>query len=382
VTVEAEPFLGRNMRPLGFGIDLSVMAGVTEVGRVALEQRPARPGVTAMAGQTLPFARRRVHALQRVRLLPLIMAVQADLGRCFGQHALIVAGMLCVTGPAVPFLDRLVLRRCGNVIMTGQAQPSIEGLKSYGGALDFMAVVAAAALQWFVDDFLEQSRPAGAVLRVTVDTNAFDRIVLVGRSELGAARVMTGGAQCIPFHLQQFWMILHVGIMTGHATVLEGGVDIGPGKRLAVMAIETDFFRRGDEKLGIIGVVRIMAGFAVTVAHRIVHRSFGRDFLERRVALQADHRHRLAHQDRGNQAMGEMTRLAVLFLDRRVNIPGLIAGDLVRMALRAGPADFRSAFLRGGPATRREGQNAQADEGEPPKGSHRSCFHHAPPSSF
>jgi hypothetical protein len=51
-------------------------------------------------------------------------------------------------------------------------------------------------------------------------------------------------------------------------------MNIGPGKESGIMAVETEFFRRSIKELGILGVVRCMAGFALTNLYRLVHRGF------------------------------------------------------------------------------------------------------------
>lgn len=191
MAVKTASFLGRKVRVLGVGKNLPVMTGEAEIRRVALEQGAARPRMAVVTGQALAFADGSMHAPHSLLFLPLLMTVQADLGRRLGQHAGMVAGMDGVTHLAVARLDRIVLRRGRDVVMTGLAEPAGNGLHGDGGALDLMAVVALAAFQRLVNHFLEQSRLGRTVLRVAVDAIGCDRVILMGGTEAGLVRRMT-----------------------------------------------------------------------------------------------------------------------------------------------------------------------------------------------
>jgi hypothetical protein len=131
------------------------------------------------------------------------MAVQADFGRSFRQHAGILAGMIGVAGLAVTLLDRLMLRRARDIVMTGQAESAFKGLEVNIGTLDLVTVVAVAASHRRMDNLPKKSRITGTVLRVAFDAPGCDRIPLVGRNELGAFRFMTGSTQVAACHVQQ-----------------------------------------------------------------------------------------------------------------------------------------------------------------------------------
>jgi len=102
------------------------MTGETKGGRIAIEQGPVRRLVTAMAGHAVAFTGRFMHTPNFRLLLSLFMAVQADFGRRFSQHADILAGMGVVARLAFTLLDRLMLRRVRDIVMTFQAEPTVK----------------------------------------------------------------------------------------------------------------------------------------------------------------------------------------------------------------------------------------------------------------
>lgn len=100
-----------------------------------------------------------------------------------------------MAGPAVTFLDRFVLCRSRDVVMTGKAEPFVNGLKADYVTLDLVAVVAVAASYRRVDHFPEQSGVGGTVLGVTIYATRCDRVVLMGSIEPGTPHLMTGSTE-------------------------------------------------------------------------------------------------------------------------------------------------------------------------------------------
>ena len=131
------------------------------------------------------------------------MTVEAEFGRLISQHAVKLTGMLIVTRLAVALLDRFMLRCVRNVLMTGQTEPLIKGLYFNRGAFNEVTVVAVAISYRRVDYLPEQSRIAGTMLCVAVDTPGYNRVTLMVRNELGAAEFMAGTTKLIAGFFQQ-----------------------------------------------------------------------------------------------------------------------------------------------------------------------------------
>ena len=92
------------------------------------------------------------------RLGSLVMAVQADLGRCFLQHSGILAGMRGMAGQAFTVLYRFVLRCARHIVMTGQAESAINGAHFNSGTLDLVTLITFAASYRRVGHLPEKSR--------------------------------------------------------------------------------------------------------------------------------------------------------------------------------------------------------------------------------
>ena len=120
----------------------------------------------------------------------------------------------------------------------------------------------------------------------------------------------------------------------------------------------------------------------MTDTYRFVNRNFVADVFEGSMARQANRRHRLAHQHRWDEPMGEMAGLTILLLDRVVDHTLFKCRDHLGMALGTGPPSFRFALHRGRSATGNEDQNSQTYETELPKGPSHCINHHTSPSSF
>jgi hypothetical protein len=294
VAIETAPFFGRRMGPAGLRIDLAIMTGVAEHGRVGFEQRLPGAGVSAMAGQTVSLGGRRMNAPGSL-VLAMLVAVQTDPGRRLGQHAGIVAGMDGMAGLAVAILDRLVLRRRRQIVVADKADAAFNGLQGYFIACNLVAVVAIATLHWRMNHLLEQSGLAGTVLGMAVDAVGADRVVLMGRTESGIIRHMAGGAQSIRRHAQQSPMIAHVRIVAGIAAITERGVYMAPGKRLPIVAGIAGLIGCNLEQIGERRVVRQMTVFAAALHHRLVHRFLFTNLFKAGVARQTQSRRLLPH---------------------------------------------------------------------------------------
>ena len=145
-----------------------------------------------MADQTLTFSHWLMNTADFCFLLTLIMTISADFGRVIIKQTGIFTGMLGVAGLAITFLDRFVLCRSRDIVMTGKAELVAERKKTDHVALDLVAVVAVTTSHRRVDHFPEQPGIGGAVLGMAIDTSARNRVVLVGRIEPGTAHCMTG----------------------------------------------------------------------------------------------------------------------------------------------------------------------------------------------
>ena len=109
MAVKTASLLGRRM---GFGsiaIFLTIMAGKAELRCLLFEQGRIFRSVPAVTGQAFALLGGCVSASCLLRHL--IVAVQADHCRGFGQHAGIITAMYCVTRLAITFLDRTMLGR-------------------------------------------------------------------------------------------------------------------------------------------------------------------------------------------------------------------------------------------------------------------------------
>jgi len=179
------------------------MTGKAKVGHLALEQGLAGCCVRVMAEHALTSGGGFMHTPDTCCLFPLVMALQADFGRRFSQHAGIIAGMLGVARLAFPRLDRLVLRCIRDVIMTGQAEPAVKGLHSNRGPFDLVTVVAIAVPHRRVDNLPEQTRSTGTVWCVAVDAPGCDRVALMSGSKPDAVQFVTGATQVAAGHAQQ-----------------------------------------------------------------------------------------------------------------------------------------------------------------------------------
>jgi len=262
MTIETKPFFGRTVRLQGIGIDLPVMARVTKDRRIVLQQSPIWRRMTIMAGQTLTFTGWLMHTLRRARPVTLIMTFPANFGRFIGQHSGILTGMHGMALLAVTLLDRHVLSRGRNLIVTGQAEPTFNSLHGNCGAIDLVTVITIATAHRGVDNFPEQSRITGTMLGVAVDASVFDRVALMGRNELGVFNRMTRGAEVVVRYVQQARLVTHMRVVTITAAILHRGVNFGPGKRLRIMAVKAELFRRNLKKLGILRIVRFVTSIA------------------------------------------------------------------------------------------------------------------------
>lgn len=112
-----------------------------------------------------------------------------------------------------------------------------------------MAAITIAAANRVMDHCFEQSLITGAMLRVTVDTFSCDRISFVRVAELGAVRLMTGGAKGIGRLIQQMRTVRHVRVVTDSTAIIQWSMDIRLGECLAVMTAETDLFRLGVQQV-------------------------------------------------------------------------------------------------------------------------------------
>lgn len=126
MAAETTSFFGWNMRLKRIGIGFPIVTGEAEGGRIALEQCPVWRRVAAMAAQTLTFANRFVYTLNTSHPLSLLMAVQTDFSWRISQHACILASMHIVTSLAVALLDRIMLRRVRDIVMTGQTESAFN----------------------------------------------------------------------------------------------------------------------------------------------------------------------------------------------------------------------------------------------------------------
>ena len=110
-----------------------------------------------MASQAFPFFDRLMSTANGRFFLPLVMAVQAQLGRLFSQHSGILAGMFAVTRLTIPLLDRFVLCDSRDLFMAGQAKPPRKRLQLDCGAINLVAIVAIATADRRVDHLSEQA---------------------------------------------------------------------------------------------------------------------------------------------------------------------------------------------------------------------------------
>lgn len=259
MTFTAKAFFGRPVRLARIGIGFPVMTGETEGRCLALEQSLAGRCMTTMAGQTLAFTGGSVDTVNTFFLLPLFMTVQADLGRCLGQHTGILTGMNGMARLAISRLDRLVLRHGRDLVMTGQTKPASKRLDLDRGTLDLVTVAAIAAPHRLVNHLPEQCRITGTVLGMAVNATGGHRITLVGLGKVGTPHCMAGGAQIILRHLQQSREVGQMRSMAGAATTLHRLVDSLSGKSLRIMAPETELCLTGGQQLLMFGIVRVMA---------------------------------------------------------------------------------------------------------------------------
>ena len=145
-----------------------------------------------MADQTLTFSHGLMDTADFCFLLTLIMTISANFGRVIIKQAGIFTGMLGVAGLAITFLDRFVLCRSRDIVMTGKAEVVADRKKTDHDALDLVTVIAVATSHRRVDHFPEQPGISGTVLGMAIDASGRNRVVLVGRIEPGAAHFMTG----------------------------------------------------------------------------------------------------------------------------------------------------------------------------------------------
>ena len=198
------------------------------------------------------------------------------------------------------------------------------------------------------------------MLCMAIGTASGHRIILMGLGQFN--HIMAGRAKFVLPDLKKTRLICHMGVVAGLAAIPHGGMDRVPGEALRIVAFKAELFSRSVEEVRLFGVVRLMAGDTVSVLNGSVHRVLGAGFPHGGMAGQADDRNRLAHQNRRDQSMGEMTGFAVVLRDRGMNISDLIAGRHVRMALGARLSTLRLDLL--GAATRQKDQNPQADKTE------------------
>jgi hypothetical protein len=98
-----------------------------------------------------------------------------------------------------------------------------------------------------------------------------DWIVLVGFREVYAANFMARGTQFIRHHFQQAFLVRHVGVVTGPATILYWLVDGCSRKAFRSMAVETEYSFRSIQQFRVVRVVHDMTGFAIAATYRLVH---------------------------------------------------------------------------------------------------------------
>jgi len=180
MAVKAKPFFGWGMGVQCICIKLPVMTGKTKGRGITLQESPGIGGMAVMAGHTITFAGWLMHTKHVSRLLTLLMTVLADICRRITQHTGIFAGMRIVTRLTVALFDRLVLCSSRDIVMTCHAEPALKGLHLDRSSLDLMAIVAVAVSHRRVDYLPEQSRIAGTVLCMAVNTPAYDWILLMG----------------------------------------------------------------------------------------------------------------------------------------------------------------------------------------------------------
>jgi hypothetical protein len=180
---------------LGICISVLGMARETECGCLALEQRITCPRMTTMTGQTVTFSGRLMCTLNALFLLPLVMTIQADLGRFLSQHTSILTGMYGVARLAVALFDRFVLCCARDTFMTGQAEPISKRLQLDSGAFKLVTVIAVTAADRRVDHLPEQTWICRTVLGMTADAPGCDGIVLMCRNETDVANVVAGHTQ-------------------------------------------------------------------------------------------------------------------------------------------------------------------------------------------
>ena len=89
--------------------------------------------------------------------LPVVMTIKAELRRRLRQHAGILAGMLGMTGLAIPFLDGCMLRSAGHIIVTAQAEFSCGRFQTDFAPSELMAIIAVAATHRIVDHLSQQA---------------------------------------------------------------------------------------------------------------------------------------------------------------------------------------------------------------------------------
>jgi hypothetical protein len=273
--------------------------------------------------------------------------------------------MRVVTRLAVSLLDGLVLRGPWNIFMAFKAETSVKGPNSNRSALDLVTIVAVTAAHGRVHHLPEEFLITGTVLSVAVNTPGCDRVTLMGSNESGVSCFMAGTTKVITFHGQQCRIVCHMRRVTAEAAFLQWFVDSSPGKGFCFVAIEADLFLRSLKEFWIRRVVGFMTGFAFTTGYRSVHRGFAFGFIKLGMTGKADSRHRLAHQNCRDHAMGEMTGFTVLFPDRLMDNTYLKGGDHIRVALGTSTPYFRLALHRGGCTAYHISQNPQADETGP-----------------
>jgi hypothetical protein len=139
--------------------------------------------MAAMADQALAFSHGLMHTADLRLVLTLIMTISANFGWFIVKHTGIFTGMLGVAGLAITFLNRFVLCRSRDIVMTGKAESVVDRAKTDHVTLDLVTVIAVATSHRRVDHFPEQPGIGGTVLGMTIDASGRNRVVLVGRVE-------------------------------------------------------------------------------------------------------------------------------------------------------------------------------------------------------
>jgi len=266
------------------------------------------------------------------------MALETNFLAGPGEQGPLFAGMNTMTLAALALLHRSMLSGSGGrwAGMALLAKP-IGGQQRRDQLRGGTGMTAAALPRRhrLVDHCSKQAILLGAVGIVTGQAVGAQQVAPMGRDDGGVLLValLAKGVRRLD---QQGWMAGLMGVVTGHAVILQGGVNQLFLKVAPIMAVKTERFLLLVQQGGLGGVMTGMAGGAVTRRQRLMDHRRGRIGGLVLVAAPAQLGFLLPEKHTANDAVGQMTGIAAPVPHRSMHHPFLVAGGQLLVAIHTG----------------------------------------------